>query len=270
MSYSLGVDLGTTFTAAATSVDGQPEMEILGNRSVCIPTTVYVAADSSVLIGEAASRRGLDDPSRFAREFKRRVGDAAPLILGGSPYSAESLMARVLAWVVALVTEHHNSGPEVVAVTHPANWRNFKKGRLADAIALAGLGNTSPGGQRLIMLSEPEAAARYYASIEQLNPGQLVAVYDLGGGTFDATIFEKTEEGFRITGASQGIEQLGGMDFDAAVLGHVDRVLAGALSSINSDDTLTRDEAGQGGVELHRGQRGPVHHFEDRVPGLAP
>jgi actin-like ATPase involved in cell morphogenesis len=215
-------------------------MEFLGNRSVSIPTTVFVGDDGSVLIGEAASRRGLEDPSRFAREFKRRVGDSAPLILGGSPYSAESLMARVLAWVVALVTERHDGGPDVVAVTHPANWGGFKKERLADAIAQAGLGDPRRGDAQVMTLSEPEAAARYYASTERIATGQLIAVYDLGGGTFDATVLEKTDDGFQIRGVPQGVEQLGGIDFDASILGHVDRVLAGAVSSISSDDALTR------------------------------
>ena len=161
MGYYLGIDLGTTFTAAATAEDERSEMEFLGNQSVAIPTAVFVADDGSVLIGQAAILRGLEDPMRFGREFKRRVGDTTPLILGGSPYSPESLMARVFEWVVRLVTERHGGPPDVVAVTHPANWGGFKKERLAEAMVQANLGDPRLGDSHVTTLTEPEASARY-------------------------------------------------------------------------------------------------------------
>ena len=55
--------------------------------------------------------------------------------------------------------------------------------------------------------------------------GKVVAVYDLGGGTFDAAILRKTADGFEIVGRPEGIERMGGIDFDAAVFAHVDRAL---------------------------------------------
>ena len=67
------------------------------------------------------------------------------------------------------------------------------------------------------MLTEPEAAAAHYASNDHLDPGALVAVYDLGGGTFDATVLRTAEHGFDILGRPEGIEGLGGIDFDEAV-----------------------------------------------------
>ena len=71
-------------------------MVSLGQHTSVIPTLVYVRDDDEMLIGEAAARRGVTDPARLAREFKRRTGDSAPLILGSSPYSAERLTAAVL------------------------------------------------------------------------------------------------------------------------------------------------------------------------------
>ena len=61
MEYTLGVDLGTTYTAAATARDGALEILELGTRSATVPSVVFLCDDGSVLTGEAAARRGVDD-----------------------------------------------------------------------------------------------------------------------------------------------------------------------------------------------------------------
>ena len=95
--YALGVDLGTTFTAAAVWRDGRAEISPLGMRTAAIPSVVLARPDGVFLTGEAAARRAALEPGRVAREFKRRLGDSTPLLLGGSPYSATALTARLLA-----------------------------------------------------------------------------------------------------------------------------------------------------------------------------
>ena len=85
MGYGLGIDFGTTHVAAAVSRGGRAEIVDLGDRSAVVPTVVWAASDGSVLIGEAAERRGVREPERIAREFKRRFGDSMPLLLGGMP-----------------------------------------------------------------------------------------------------------------------------------------------------------------------------------------
>lgn len=94
MPYRLGIDLGTTYTAAATERGGRVEVSSLGTTSPVIPSVVLLRDDGDVLVGEAAVRRGIDQPSRMAREFKRRLGDPVPLVLGGTPYGAEALMGH--------------------------------------------------------------------------------------------------------------------------------------------------------------------------------
>ena len=84
MGYVLGVDLGTTYTAAATYRDGRTETVSLGTRSLMIPSVVFLKEDGEFLTGEAAERRGAAEPGRFAREFKRRLGDPTPILLGGT------------------------------------------------------------------------------------------------------------------------------------------------------------------------------------------
>ena len=100
MSYQLGIDLGTTYTAAAVSraterQHADPEMVSLGDRAVQVPSVLYLAPDGSVLVGEAAERRSSIDPDRVVREFKRQVGDEVPLVVGGSAYPAHELAAFV-------------------------------------------------------------------------------------------------------------------------------------------------------------------------------
>lgn len=229
MGYQLGVDLGTTYTAAATARDGRVQVVSLGNRAAQMPSVVFLRADETILVGEAAERRGTSEPLRLAREFKRRVGDPTPLVVGGIPYSAEALMAKLLEWVVAAVAEQEGGPPEKVAVTHPANWGPYKQDLLVQAVRLAGL-------EDVTFLTEPEAAAHYYATNERVEPGTLIAVYDLGGGTFDATILRKTDRDFEMLGQPEGIERLGGIDFDEAVFQHVDVATGRAASTLDAMD----------------------------------
>ena len=85
MSYQVGIDLGTTYTAAATFKDGRADTFALGNQAASIPSVVLLREDETVLTGESAVRRAISEPERVAREFKRRLGDTTPIIVGGSP-----------------------------------------------------------------------------------------------------------------------------------------------------------------------------------------
>lgn len=232
MTYQLGIDLGTTFTAAAVARNGHVEVVGLGSRASSVPSVLYVPAEGGLVVGEAAERHAGSDPGRVAREFKRRMGDPTPLLLGGTPYSPEALTARLLAWVVAKVNELEGGPAQRVAVTHPANWGRYKQELLADAVRMAGL-------DRAHMLSEPMAAAICYATNERVAIGSLLAVYDLGGGTFDAAVLRKTGQGFELLGSPEGIEHLGGLDLDQAVFAHVRGVLGAQLDRLDLDDPAT-------------------------------
>jgi molecular chaperone DnaK len=229
MSYGLGVDLGTTFTAAAVARDGRVEMATLGDHTDAVPSVVLIRDDGTVLTGWAAERRATVEPDRVARSVKRRFGDPMPVILGGAPHPATGLIAHQLRDVVDFVSDREGCRPGMVTLTHPANWGPYKRELFAQVPRLAGLGEVH-------MLTEPEAAAAHYARNDRLDPGALVAVYDLGGGTFDATVLRTTERGFDILGRPEGIEGLGGLDFDEAVFAHVDRTLDGAVSRLDPAD----------------------------------
>jgi actin-like ATPase involved in cell morphogenesis len=228
--YALGIDLGTTFTAVATWRDGHAEIVPLGSRSAAIPSVVLLRDDETFLIGEAANRRGLTEPHRVAREFKRRMGDSTPILLGGVPQSAEALASRLLRAVVDQVVSREGGPPSSICVSYPANWGPYKADLMRQAVRMA-----DPGGS-ITYTTEPEAAAVSYAQQQRLEPGAVVAVYDLGGGTFDAAVLRKTGIGFDILGQPEGIERLGGIDFDAAVFNHVRDALGGKLAELDEDD----------------------------------
>ncbi len=235
MSYFVGIDLGTTYTAAAIYRNNRAAIFSLGGRSASIPSVVLLREDETVLTGDAAVRRAITEPERVAREFKRRLGDTTPIIVGGSPYSAEALMARLLKSVLEEVEKREGEPPEGIAISHPANWGLYKIDLLKQAVRLAGLNDDT-----VTLLTEPEAAVISYASQERVEAGEVVAVYDLGGGTFDAAVLRRTEEGFEIIGKPEGIERLGGIDFDAAVFAHVARSLDGALGKLDPDDSAAQ------------------------------
>jgi molecular chaperone DnaK len=233
VSYALGIDLGTTFTAAAVSRNGRVEIVGLGNHSSAIPSAVLLREDGELLVGDAATRRGQQEPARLAREFKRRLGDATPIILGHTPYSSERLMAAVVRHVVDTVTERQGGPPTAVTIAHPANWGPYKRELLEQAATVAGV-----TGARFV--TEPEAAAVHFAAGERVDEGGIVAVYDLGGGTFDAAVMRRVGDRFVTMGEPQGIERLGGIDFDEAVMSHVRASVGDALTQLDGDDPVVR------------------------------
>jgi molecular chaperone DnaK len=230
MDYRLGVDLGTTYTAAAILQGDEPQIVPLGDHEAFVPSVIVLQRDADLLVGEPAERRSVMSPGSTAREFKRRLGDSTPVILDGVPYSAHALMATVLRWVLDQVSARQGGPPISVAVTYPANWGEYRREVLVEAIRQVGV-------EDAVFLTEPEAAAVRYASLEQLQPGEVIGVYDLGGGTFDAAILRRGPEAFELLGRPAGVEQLGGVDIDEAVFAHVRRTVGEAAFDIDPDDT---------------------------------
>src|SRR5690242_17378179 len=91
MAFSLGVDVGTTYTGAAVWRDGAVHSAPLGNRSHAVPSVLFLRDDGTLLIGEAASRRAEAEPSREARDFKRRMGDDVGIRMGDRTYTPQEL-----------------------------------------------------------------------------------------------------------------------------------------------------------------------------------
>ena len=228
MSYRLGIDIGTTYSTAAVSEGGGARVINLGTHSASIPSVV-ASLDDQTIVGEAAARRLATDPHRVASHFKRRLGDETPILLGTDAYSASQLTARLLREIYDLVVEREGGEPHTTVVTHPADWGDHKLDLLREGLRLAGLESAR-------LMAEPVAAAIFYASQERVPSGTSIAVYDLGGGTFDSAVVRKTDSGFEIVGAPEGLDQIGGIDFDEAVFRHVTAAIADDLADLATDD----------------------------------
>ena len=232
MAYSLGIDLGTAYSAAATARDGRIEIFQLGEREATIPSVVVLHSDGEVFVGDAAEWWSLSEPTRTARDFKRRLGDTTPIILGGNPYGVESLIAHLLKAIVAKVSEQTGGPPGAIVLTHPASYSTHKIDLLHEAIRQA-------EAQNVTLLTDAEAAAVRHARRVNVPTGAVVAVYDFGGGTFNATILRRTEDGFVQVGRPEAIDRLGGIDFDEALFTSVMAQVRLAGVKVDSNDPAT-------------------------------
>ena len=211
MSYTLGLDFGTSFTAAAVRpAGGAARVVTLGNRSSAVPARVFVRDDGSLLHGDEAEMRGAANPERLVTNLKRRLGQRA-IVVDRAEQDPVELAAAHLRWAVDRVSETEGGSPDHVVLTHPASWRSPQVDRFRAAVERAGITSFS-------LVPEPHAAALFHAERTQLAAGQLLGVYDLGGGTFDAAVLRRTNDGFELVGEPAGEDNLGGVDFDAAML----------------------------------------------------
>ncbi|MFI9005935.1 Hsp70 family protein [Actinosynnema sp. NPDC053489] len=238
MHYAIGVDLGTSFTAAAVSGPTGTRMVHLGPE-VVTPSAVFVTPSGGTLSGDTAVVAGRTEPTRLSRGFKRRLGDPTPLVIGGAAFSATALLAAQLRDVLAAVRAAEGAPPNQVVLTCPAVWGPYRREHFAEVPVLAGVRDAR-------VVTEPEAAAMHYAVERRLGDGELIAVYDLGGGTFDTTVLRARPGGMEILGTPEGVERLGGMDFDDALLSEVDARLDGAVGALDPADP--RDSAALGEI----------------------
>src|SRR5512142_905665 len=233
VAFAAGVDFGSTYTAAATWRDGVARTVPLGNRADTVPSVLWLRDDGGFLTGEAAVRRAAVDPDREARDFKRRLGDPVPLRLGDrGRATADELARRLLGDVLATVAEREGARPDHLVLTHPAAWGGYRCRLLAEAVAADGLSDVG-------LLPEPVAAAAWYATQSRVGTDALVGVYDLGGGTFDASVVRKTATGFEVHGEPGGDDTVGGQNFDFALLRYVAEAAGADLDALDDLDPGT-------------------------------
>ncbi len=217
----LSVDLGTSNTVAVLSAHGRPPRVIEVDGSATMPSAVFAAEDTTIVVGRDAERRARLDPARFEPNPKRRVDEGA-LLLGDKVVPVTDALAAVLTRVHEETARQLGGAPlDEVRLTHPAQWGPVRRNVLLSAARLAGMGPT------LTLVPEPVAAAAHFASFpdQTLAPGQALAVYDLGAGTFDVAVVGATPTGFTVL-AENGLPDLGGLDVDQALLEHVGRYVS--------------------------------------------
>lgn len=233
MRYELGVDIGDTVTTAALTNGERVEAVKLTDGLVLLPSVAFHDG-SSLQVGEVARQRAITDPSRAARAVVRRFGDPVPVSLGGARLSSPDLLAAILRAVVLAVSAGQLGPPESVTLAHPARWGPYRRELLLDVAHGAGI-------DRLTTISSPEAAALLHASTVATEADDLVAVYDFGGETFEATVLRPVGRGFELAVPPGVIDDLGGADIDGAVLRQVTAAVGGLPDGLDPDDPSAAD-----------------------------
>jgi actin-like ATPase involved in cell morphogenesis len=214
----LSVDLGTSNTVAVLSAHGRPPRVVEVDGSATMPSALFADDDGNLVVGRDAERRARLDPARFEPNPKRRI-DEGTLLLGDVVVPVTESLGAVLRRVHEETSRQLGGAkPDEVRLTHPAQWGPVRRNVLLAAARLAGMGTS------LVLVPEPVAAAAHFASFpgQRLAPGQALAVYDLGAGTFDVAIVAATQTGYAVL-AEAGLPDLGGLDVDQALLEHVGR-----------------------------------------------
>jgi molecular chaperone DnaK len=204
MSRIIGIDLGTTFSATALVREGAPQIVPQGDERI-MPSVVGLTPNGNLLVGTPARNQYVLYPERTVRSIKRKMGQDVEVLLGDRSYKPQEISAMILRELKNGMEAQLGEPVEGAVITVPAYFSDSARQATREAGEIAGL-----TVERI--LNEPTAAALAYG-LDRTDERQLVAVYDLGGGTFDISIIE-LDTGVVEVRASHGNTQLGGDDFD--------------------------------------------------------
>jgi len=210
MSNIVGIDLGTTFSCIAVlDAAGKPEIVPNADGDRITPSVVFASEDEAgtLSVGEEARNDLMSNPSRGIEEIKRKMGDKDYTLEVDSVSHSPQMISSVILKKLIQDAEKEKGPIESAVVTVPANFEDAARDATMDAGRLAGIEVSH-------IINEPTAAALYYATHNTV-AGNLL-IYDLGGGTFDATVASVKNKEVEVI-ASQGDRNLGGKDFDRAI-----------------------------------------------------
>lgn len=204
MSVIIGIDLGTTFSATAVVRDGVPHIVPQGDERI-VPSVVGFTPQGALLVGTPARNQYVLHPDRTVRSIKRQMGQDVSVALGDRSYRPQEISAMILRELKRGVEAQIGQPVDRAVITVPAYFSDAARQATYQAGEIAGF-----TVERII--NEPTAAALAYG-LDRSDERQMVAVYDLGGGTFDVSIIE-LDSGVVEVRASHGNTRLGGDDFD--------------------------------------------------------
>lgn len=209
----IGIDLGTTNSAAAVMLGGRPviipsaEGTTIGGKA--FPSVVAFTKDGQLLVGEPARRQAILNPEGTITAIKRKMGTDYKVKVFGKEYTPQQISAFILQKIKrdseAFLGEKINKA----VITVPAYFNDNQRQATKDAGAIAGL-------EVVRIINEPTAAALAYG-LDKSETEQKIMVFDLGGGTLDVTILEFGGGVFEVK-ATSGDTQLGGTDMDNAIV----------------------------------------------------
>ncbi len=236
MGKTIGIDLGTTNTCVAAMLSGKPFVipSSTGNR--LIPSYLAVTPDEKLLVGVRAKRQSITNPKGTVFAAKRLIGrrydseevkiakEKMPyeivsgphgdvrVVCGGRQFSVPEISAAILLEAKSMAEKFLEDDIEGACITVPAYFNESQRQATIDAATIAGL-------KVLRIINEPTSSAIAYAS-KRGRKSELIAVYDLGGGTFDISILELGEGVYEVL-STAGDTYLGGQDIDGVIMNHL-------------------------------------------------
>ncbi|MBU4141812.1 molecular chaperone DnaK [Patescibacteria group bacterium] len=213
MSKIIGIDLGTSNSAAAVMEAGKPTIipsaEGISAGGKAFPSVVAFTKTGELLVGEPARRQAVTNPEGTVMAAKRKMGTDFKYKIFGKEYTPEQISAFILQKIKKDAEAYLGQRVEKAVITVPAYFNDSQRQATKDAGAIAGL-------EVVRIINEPTAAALAYG-LDKVGKDQKILVFDLGGGTLDVTIMDFGEGVFEVESTS-GDTQLGGTDMDKALI----------------------------------------------------
>jgi molecular chaperone DnaK len=278
MAKIIGIDLGTTNSAMAVMQSGKPEIIANSEGARTTPSVVAVNKNGERLVGQVARRQQVTNSKNTIYEVKRLIGrnfndqevqrdlklmgyeivksgNATKVKMGDKEYSPEEISAMILGKLKADAEAFLGDKVTEAVITVPAYFDDSQRQATKDAGKIAGL-------EVKRIINEPTAAALAYGLDKADKADEKIAVYDLGGGTFDVSILELGDGVFEVK-STNGDTHLGGADFDRVIINYfADEFKKEHGIDISNDKAAMqrlRDEAEKAKIELSTAQEVDVN-----------
>ena len=233
----IGIDLGTSNSAASVLVGGKPttipSAEGASQYGKSFPSYVAFTEDGQMLVGEPARRQAVTNPENTISAIKRSMGTDHKVTVNGKQYSPQEISAFILQKIKKDAETFLGEPIQKAVITVPAYFDDNQRTATKDAGTIAGL-------DVVRLVNEPTAASLAYGLDKSEEDDMNIMVYDLGGGTLDVTIMEFGGGVFEVRSTS-GDTQLGGTDMDNVLI----KYLADEFKSQEGIDLMDNDQAVQ-------------------------
>ena len=249
MSRIIGIDLGTSNSAASIMEGGRPtvipsaEGTSVGGKS--FPSYVAFTKDGQLLVGEPARRQAVTNPDGTIKNVKRKMGSNEKVTALGKEYTPQQISAYILMKIKKDAEAFVGETIDKAVITVPAYFNDNQRQATKDAGKIAGL-------DVVRIINEPTAAALAYG-LDKAGQSQKILVFDLGGGTLDVTIMDFDDGVFQVLSTS-GDTQLGGSDMDEALTNYVIKQFQNEtgvdLNKDNAARVRVREAAEKAKIEL--------------------
>jgi len=226
----IGIDLGTSNSVIAGVHEGTAQVFRPADGGEALPSVIYIDKRGHRLYGRRAYDQVLMTPENVASGFKRLLGTTTPIDVSGQSMTPEECSAEIIRQLLGQATTELGTDQfDGAVISIPSSFNQMQREAVLRAAKMAGL-------EQVDFIHEPIAAAMA-AMADAKRSGKFI-VYDIGGGTFDAALVESTNGDIKIL-AQEGVNMLGGRDFDRTIVHDV--VRPWLLANFDLPDNFLRD-----------------------------